>query len=80
MTAENPCGPSVGCLLACTPTDRTGLNAELLKKVHRVGTRVRKSIKRAEGMTDRPYLNIPFFGAAELQDYQWMTNHIAPLR
>jgi prepilin-type N-terminal cleavage/methylation domain-containing protein/prepilin-type processing-associated H-X9-DG protein len=39
-----------------------------------------KSVKRSDGMTDRPYPNIPFIGASELQDYQWMTNHLAPLR
>lgn len=39
-----------------------------------------KSVKRADGATDRPYPNIPFIGASELQDYLWMTNHIAPLK
>jgi prepilin-type N-terminal cleavage/methylation domain-containing protein/prepilin-type processing-associated H-X9-DG protein len=39
-----------------------------------------KSVKRPDGATDRPYPNIPFIGPSELQDYQWMTNHIAPLR
>lgn len=39
-----------------------------------------KSVKRPDGATDRPYPNIPFIGPAELPDYQWMTNHVAPLR
>jgi hypothetical protein len=30
--------------------------------------------------TDRPYPDLPFIGPSEPADYQWMTNHIAPLR
>ncbi|MDB6036628.1 MAG: xcpT 2 [Verrucomicrobiales bacterium] len=31
-----------------------------------------------DASTPRPSLDIPLFGAAALEDFQWMTNHIAP--
>lgn len=34
----------------------------------------------SDGSTPRPYPDLPFIGASELQDYQWMTNHIAQAR
>jgi prepilin-type N-terminal cleavage/methylation domain-containing protein/prepilin-type processing-associated H-X9-DG protein len=39
-----------------------------------------KVIKAGDGSTPRPYPDLPFIGASELADYQWMTNHIAPLK
>jgi len=39
-----------------------------------------KTVKRSDGSTDRPYPDLPFIGPSELADYQYMTNHIAPLR
>jgi prepilin-type processing-associated H-X9-DG protein len=44
------------------------------------GSRLEKTTKRSDGSTDRPYPDLPFLGAASLTDYQWFTNHIAPLR
>jgi prepilin-type N-terminal cleavage/methylation domain-containing protein/prepilin-type processing-associated H-X9-DG protein len=37
-----------------------------------------KVTKAADGSTPRPYPDLPFIGPSELQDYVWMTNHIAP--
>jgi type II secretory pathway pseudopilin PulG len=34
--------------------------------------------KNSDGSTPRPYPDLPFLGASELVDYQWMTNHVAP--
>jgi prepilin-type N-terminal cleavage/methylation domain-containing protein/prepilin-type processing-associated H-X9-DG protein len=39
-----------------------------------------KVLKSADGSTPRPYPDLPFIGSSVLNDYQWMTNHIAPLR
>ena len=39
-----------------------------------------KTIRAADGSTPRPYPDLPFIGAAAIQDYTWMTNHIAPLK
>jgi prepilin-type processing-associated H-X9-DG protein len=39
-----------------------------------------KVIKAADGSTPRPYPDLPFIGASALLDYQWLTNHIAPLK
>ena len=39
---------------------------------------LRKVLKSSDGSTPRPYPDLPFIGAAALDDYQWMTNHIAP--
>jgi prepilin-type N-terminal cleavage/methylation domain-containing protein/prepilin-type processing-associated H-X9-DG protein len=39
-----------------------------------------KNQKSADGSTPRPYPNLTFIGPAALSDYQWMTNHIAPLK
>jgi len=36
--------------------------------------------KAGDGSTPRPYPDLPFIGSSELIDYQWMTNHIAPLK
>ncbi len=38
------------------------------------------TLKSPDGSTPRPYPDLPFIGAADLIDFQWMTNHIAPLR
>jgi prepilin-type N-terminal cleavage/methylation domain-containing protein/prepilin-type processing-associated H-X9-DG protein len=39
------------------------------------------TVRRAsDGSTPRPYPDLPFIGPSALQDYQWMTNHVAPLR
>ena len=40
-------------------------------------TTVRRS---SDGSTPRPYPDLPFLGPSQLSDYQWMTNHIAPLK
>ena len=39
-----------------------------------------KTTRRPDGSTDRPYPDLPFIGPSELADYQYMTNHIAPLK
>jgi prepilin-type N-terminal cleavage/methylation domain-containing protein/prepilin-type processing-associated H-X9-DG protein len=36
--------------------------------------------KSPDGSTPRPYPDLDFLGAAALQDFTWMTNHIAPLK
>ncbi|HUS37410.1 MAG TPA: hypothetical protein VM680_18830 [Verrucomicrobiae bacterium] len=41
---------------------------------------IQKVTKRSDGSTDRPYPNIPFLGPSALIDFQWITNHCAPLR
>ena len=41
---------------------------------------IQKWTKRSDGSTDRPYPNLPFIGPSELVDFQWITNHCAPLR
>jgi hypothetical protein len=33
-----------------------------------------------DGSTPRPYPDLAFLGAAAVQDFTWMTNHIAPLK
>jgi len=37
-----------------------------------------KVTKSPDGSTPRPYPTLTFIGTATLNDYQWMTNHIAP--
>jgi prepilin-type N-terminal cleavage/methylation domain-containing protein/prepilin-type processing-associated H-X9-DG protein len=32
-----------------------------------------------DGGTPRPYPDLPFIGPSQLSDYQWITNHVAPL-
>jgi len=39
-----------------------------------------KVIKASDGSTPRPYPDLPFIGAAASIDFQWVTNHIAPLK
>jgi len=39
-----------------------------------------KTLKGPDGSTPRPYPDLPFLGRADLADYQWVTNHIAPLK
>ena len=39
-----------------------------------------KVIRAADGSTPRPYPDLPFIGPSVLPDYQWMTNHVAPLK
>jgi prepilin-type N-terminal cleavage/methylation domain-containing protein/prepilin-type processing-associated H-X9-DG protein len=41
---------------------------------------LKKTIRAADGSTPRPYPDLPFIGTAALQDFQWITNHAAPLR
>jgi prepilin-type N-terminal cleavage/methylation domain-containing protein/prepilin-type processing-associated H-X9-DG protein len=36
--------------------------------------------KNGDGSTPRPYPDLPFLGPSHLTDFQWMTNHIAPLK
>lgn len=38
------------------------------------------SLRNSDGSTPRPYPNLPFIGPAALPDYQWITNHCAPLK
>ncbi|MFO1501164.1 MAG: hypothetical protein U1G07_22700 [Verrucomicrobiota bacterium] len=39
------------------------------------------TVKKAnDGSTPRPYPDLPFIGASELSDYQWITNRIAARR
>lgn len=50
-------------------------------EVHKFKTPGLKTVlTSADGSTPRPYPDLPFIGASVLQDYQWMTNHIAPRR
>ncbi len=44
------------------------------------GSNLDKSTRRSDGSTDRPYPDLPFLGPASRADFQWMTNHVAPLR
>jgi prepilin-type N-terminal cleavage/methylation domain-containing protein/prepilin-type processing-associated H-X9-DG protein len=41
---------------------------------------ISKTLVAPDGSTPRPYPNLPFLGPAALLDYQWITNHCAPLR
>ena len=43
-------------------------------------TNLEKTQKGSDGGTPRPYPDLPFLGSASLADFQWMTNHIAPLK
>jgi prepilin-type processing-associated H-X9-DG protein len=36
--------------------------------------------KSPDGSTPRPYPDLQFIGPADLADFMWMTNHIAPLK
>jgi prepilin-type processing-associated H-X9-DG protein len=36
--------------------------------------------KASDGSTPRPYPDLPFIGPSALPDYQWITNHVAPLK
>jgi prepilin-type N-terminal cleavage/methylation domain-containing protein len=36
--------------------------------------------KNTDGSTPRPYPDLPFLGPSELADYQWVTNHVAPVK
>ncbi len=36
--------------------------------------------KNSDGSTPRPYPDLPFLGPSELSDYQWVTNHVAPVK
>ncbi|MHC1764364.1 MAG: type II secretion system protein [Verrucomicrobiia bacterium] len=36
--------------------------------------------KASDGSTPRPYPDLPFIGPSELADYQWITNHVAPVK
>jgi prepilin-type processing-associated H-X9-DG protein len=38
-----------------------------------------KSLTAANG-TPRPYPDLPFLGVVALSDYQWITNHVAPIK
>jgi hypothetical protein len=33
-----------------------------------------------DGGTPRPYPDLTFIGPSALKDFQWMTNHVAPLK
>ena len=40
-----------------------------------------KTVRKApDGSTPRPYPDLPFLGPSELADYQWVTNHVAPVK
>jgi prepilin-type N-terminal cleavage/methylation domain-containing protein/prepilin-type processing-associated H-X9-DG protein len=41
---------------------------------------ISKTLRSADGSTPRPYPDLPFLGASAKVDYQWITNHCAPLR
>jgi prepilin-type processing-associated H-X9-DG protein len=50
-------------------------------EIHKWRTSGLSTVRRAaDGSTPRPYPDLPFIGASALQDYQWMTNHIAPFK
>ena len=39
-----------------------------------------KNLRAADGSTARPYPDLPFLGRSALADWNWMTNHSAPLK
>jgi prepilin-type processing-associated H-X9-DG protein len=39
-----------------------------------------KTLTSSDGGTPRPYPDLPFIGSAAQADYEWVTNHIAPLK
>jgi len=39
-----------------------------------------KTLRAANGSTPRPYPDLPFIGTADIADYVYMTNHVAPLK
>lgn len=41
---------------------------------------ISKVLAPVNGATPRPYPDLPFIGTSAVQDYIWMTNHIAPIR
>jgi len=50
-------------------------------EIHKWRTSGLSKVRTAtDGSTPRPYPDLPFIGASDLLDFQWMTNHIAPLK